>query len=195
MFNIIVLGITSLLTDISTEMVYPILPIYLVVQLGAGPAVLGIIEGIAESLAALLRAFSGYLSDRSSSRKPLTLLGYLSSTIGKFFLFISTSWGYVFLGRVIDRFGKGVRTAPRDALIAESAKENRRGSAFGLHRTMDTLGAVIGVLSAYFLLKYYKGHLKSVFLFRSSRHSLAFWFCSGLKRKSPLQESPGRRYN
>lgn len=165
MFNIIILGITSFLTDISSEMVYPILPVYLVTQLGAGPAVLGIIEGIAESTSALLRVFSGYFSDRTGSRKSPTILGYASSTVGKFFLYISTSWGYVLLGRFVDRFGKGIRTAPRDALIAESARMHRRGAAFGLHRTMDTLGAIVGVLGAYFLIKYYKGGLKQIFLF------------------------------
>lgn len=164
MFNIIILGITSLLTDISSEMVYPILPLYLVSQLGAGPAVLGLIEGIAESLASLLKPFSGYFSDKISLRKPFTILGYAGSVIGKFILFISTSWGYVLAGRVIDRFGKGIRTAPRDALIAESAGEHNRGSAFGLHRAMDTLGACIGVLSAYFLIKHYKGGFKQIFL-------------------------------
>ena len=114
MFNIIVLGITSFLTDVSSEMVYPLLPIYLVNSLGASPAILGLIEGIAESLASLLKVFSGYFSDRIKFRKPFTILGYACSTIGKFLLYISTSWWFVFLGRVIDRTGKGIRTAPQD---------------------------------------------------------------------------------
>jgi len=164
MFNIILLGITSLLTDISSEMVYPLLPIYLVTQLGAGPAVLGLIEGIAESLASLLKVFSGYFSDKIKSRKPFTIFGYLGSAIGKLFLYLATSWVYVLAARIIDRFGKGVRTAPRDALIADSAKEKKRGAAFGLHRAMDTLGATIGVFLAYLLVIQYKDALKSVFL-------------------------------
>jgi MFS family permease len=149
MFNIIILGITSLLTDISSEMVYPILPIFLVNTLGASPAVLGVIEGIAESLASLLKVFSGYFSDKMRSRKPFTILGYSASTVGKFFLFFSANWGQVLIGRIIDRTGKGIRTSPRDALISESAKEGGKGKAFGLHRTMDTMGATIGVLLAF----------------------------------------------
>lgn len=152
MFNIILLGITSFLTDISSEMVYPILPIFLVTTLGASPAILGLIEGIAESLASLLKVFSGYFSDKIRQRKPFAIFGYASSTLGKLLLYISTSWAYVLVGRVIDRFGKGVRTAPRDAIIADSSKQGKRGAAFGLHRSMDTLGAIAGVTIAYFLI-------------------------------------------
>ena len=180
MFNIILLGITSLLTDISSEMVYPILPIFLVTTLGASPAILGLIEGIAESVASLLKVFSGYFSDKIKLRKPFTIFGYASSALGKFFLYISTSWGYVLVGRVIDRFGKGVRTAPRDALIADSAKEGKRGAAFGLHRAMDSLGASIGVFITYILISRFSrdagsrrgfnqgagnGNLRNIFLF------------------------------
>ncbi len=165
MFNIILFGITSLLTDISSEMVYPILPIYLVNTLGASPAILGLIEGIAESLASLVKVFSGYFSDKIKLRKPFAILGYSCSSIGKLFLYISLSWPTVLLGRVVDRFGKGVRTAPRDALIAESSRENKRGAAFGLHRAMDTLGAALGVTLAYILITRHKGNLKTIFLF------------------------------
>jgi MFS family permease len=165
MFNIILLGITSFLTDVSTEMVYPILPIYLVNTLGASPAILGLIEGIAESLASLLKVFSGYFSDKIRFRKPFAIFGYTCSTVGKFFLYISTTWVYVLFGRAVDRIGKGIRTAPRDALIAESAYINKRGAAFGLHRSLDTLGAVSGVIIAYFLITRYKGNFKNVFLF------------------------------
>ncbi|TYP47028.1 MFS transporter [Thermosediminibacter litoriperuensis] len=149
MFNIILLGITSLLTDISSEMVYPLLPIFLTTRLGATPLVVGTIEGIAESLASLLKVFSGYFSDRAKCRKPFAIAGYSASTVGKIFLYTASSWPVVLAGRVADRFGKGIRTAPRDALIAESSSEGARGRAFGLHRTMDTLGAAIGVLLAY----------------------------------------------
>lgn len=165
MFNIILLGITSLLTDISSEMIYPVLPLFLVSTLGASPAILGLIEGIAESLASLTKVFSGYSSDRIKKRKPFVIFGYASSAVGKFFLFIATGWGYVLLGRVVDRFGKGIRTAPRDALIAESAKEGTRGAAFGLHRAMDTLGAVIGVILSYYLVTAFKGNLRAIFLY------------------------------
>lgn len=164
MFNIIILSITSLLTDISSEMVYPLLPVYLTQVLGVGPAILGLIEGIAESMASLLKVFSGYFSDKIKSRKPFTIFGYAGSAIGKFFLFIATSWVYVLAGRLIDRLGKGIRTAPRDALIADSAGENKKGAAFGLHRAMDTLGATIGVILAYILITRFKGDFKNIFL-------------------------------
>jgi MFS family permease len=164
MFNIIILGIASFLTDISSEMVYPLLPIFLVQQLGASPMILGLIEGIAESLSSLLKVFSGYFSDKFRSRKPFAILGYSSSTVGKFFLYLSTNWYGVFTARTLDRFGKGVRTAPRDALIAESTHSHKRGAAFGLHRAMDTVGAAVGVLIAYFLITANPSSFKKIFL-------------------------------
>ncbi len=164
MFNVILLGITSFLTDVSTEMVYPLLPLYLTTRLGATPAIVGLIEGVAESLASLLKVFSGYVSDRLQRRKPLAILGYSSSTLGKILLYLSTSWGWVFAGRVVDRFGKGVRTAPRDALIADSAPVDRKGEAYGLHRALDTAGAALGVTLAIIFMTAYKGDYKTVFL-------------------------------
>jgi len=165
MFNVIVLGIVSFLTDISTEMVYPLIPLYLTTKLGASPAIVGLIEGIAESTASLLRVFSGYISDLIGRRKPLAILGYGSSTLGKIFLYLSHSWGFVFIGRWIDRFGKGIRTAPRDALIADSTDPTRRGRAFGLHRAMDTFGAVIGIILAYYFFTRFSGDYSRVFLY------------------------------
>jgi MFS family permease len=163
-FNIILLGITSLLTDISSEMVYPILPVFLVTTLGASPAILGLIEGIAESLASLMKVFSGYWSDKIRKRLPFTIGGYAGSSLGKLFLYLAQGWHMVLLGRIVDRFGKGVRTAPRDAIIADSAVEGRRGAAYGLHRAMDTSGAVIGVALAYFLVIHLKDPLRTIFL-------------------------------
>ena len=190
MFNIIILGITSLLTDISSEMIYPILPIYLVTQLGVGPAILGLIEGIAESLSSLLKVFSGYFSDKIKSRKPFAIFGYASSTVGKFFLYISVNWWFVLAGRVIDRFGKGIRNAPRDALIADSAMDKKRGAAFGLHRAMDTLGATIGVFWAYILITKYKGTFKNIFLFSLIPAFLGVLFLFLVKeKKSQIQSS------
>jgi len=165
LLNIIILGLTSLLTDISTEMVYPLLPIFLTTKLGATPLIVGTIEGIAESLASLLKVFSGYFSDKMEKRKPFAIAGYSFSTVGKVMLYFATSWHFVLLGRIADRFGKGVRTAPRDALIAESANPDTRGRAFGLHRAMDTLGAVIGVILAYYFLVRHPGNYYSVFLY------------------------------
>jgi len=193
MFNIIILGITSLLTDISSEMVYPILPIYLVNRLGASPAILGLIEGIAESLASLLKVFSGYFSDKAKSRKPFTIFGYSSSALGKIFLYASNSWPMVLVSRIIDRFGKGVRTAPRDALIADSAHTNKKGAAFGLHRAMDSLGATIGVLLAYFLIVSYKDEFKTVFLLSLIPAFLGVVFLFLVKeKKSEIKSAPGK---
>ena len=190
MFNIILLGITSLLTDISSEMIYPILPFYLVTQLGVGPAILGLIEGIAESLSSLLKVFSGYFSDKIKLRKPFTIFGYASSAAGKLFLYISVNWWFVLAGRVIDRFGKGVRTAPRDALIADSAKDKKKGAAFGLHRAMDTLGATIGVFAAYLLITKYKGTYKNIFFLSLVPAFLGILFLFLVKeKKSQIQGS------
>jgi len=162
--NIIILGLASLLTDISTEMVYPLLPMFLTQTLGASPAILGLIEGIAESVASLLRVFSGYISDRLGRRKPLAIAGYAASTLGKVFLVVAEAWPTVLAGRFVDRFGKGVRTAPRDALIADSADPARRGRAYGLHRAMDSLGATLGVVVAIVLLRSGAANLRAIFL-------------------------------
>ncbi|MEI6157052.1 MAG: MFS transporter, partial [Atribacterota bacterium] len=127
--NIIITGLTSLLTDISSEMIYPIIALYLI-ALGGGPAVLGMIEGVAESTASILKVFSGALADHIGKRKPLAIMGYSFSSIGKILLYIAPGWGMVFTGRFSDRFGKGVRTAPRDAMISESAEGKSLGKAF-----------------------------------------------------------------
>lgn len=163
-YNIVILGIVSFLTDISTEMVYPLLPIFLTTTLGASPAIIGIIEGIAESLASLLKVFSGYLGDKTTRKKELAIAGYGSSMVGKVILALATSWGVVLTARVADRLGKGIRTAPRDALIAEAADADKRGRAFGLHRTMDTLGAAVGVGIAYLFLARGSSDYRLIFL-------------------------------
>jgi len=165
MNTVLILGLVSLFTDISSEMVYPLLSLYLTTTLGATPAIVGIIEGIAESLASLLKTYSGYVSDKIRKRKPLAIVGYSAASIGKFFLYLSTSWGWVLAGRVVDRFGKGVRTAPRDALIAEASDAGRLGHSFGLHRALDTLGAVIGILIAYCLFTTTHGGYTRIFLY------------------------------
>jgi MFS family permease len=152
MTNVILLGLTSLLTDIASEMTYPIIPLFLISTLGATPAALGLIEGIAESIAALVKILAGRLVDRSWRKKSLTIIGYAASVAGKALLPLAHTWGVVFAGRAADRLGKGIRTVPRDALIAESTDSKSRGKAFGLHRGMDTAGAVLGVVFALILL-------------------------------------------
>jgi len=165
MNTVLILGLVSLFTDISSEMVYPLLSLYLTTTLGATPAIVGIIEGIAESIASLLKTYSGYVSDKIQKRKPLAIVGYGAAIVGKFFLYLSTSWGWVLAARVVDRFGKGVRTAPRDALIAEASDAKRLGHSFGLHRALDTLGAVVGILIAYYLFTTTHGGYTRIFLY------------------------------
>lgn len=149
MRNVWVLGLVSFLTDLSSEMVYPLLPLFLTGTLGAPPAVLGLIEGMAESAASLLKVVSGWLADRTGQRKGLAAAGYGLSALGKALLPVAGSWPVVLAARVGDRIGKGVRGAPRDALLADSVPPGARGRAFGLHRALDNAGAVVGTLLAY----------------------------------------------
>lgn len=146
--NVWVLSVTSFFTDVSSEMIFNLLPLFLANVLGAGTAVIGLIEGLAESTASLVKVFSGWFSDRLGQRKWLTVAGYGLSTLVKPFLYFAISWPWVMGVRFADRVGKGIRTAPRDALIADSIDESQRGLSFGLHRAMDTAGAFIGLLIA-----------------------------------------------
>lgn len=145
-------------------MVYPLVPFFLTAALGASPAVLGLIEGLAESVASLLKVFSGWISDRIGKRKGLTIAGYAAGAMGKLLLAMASGWGTVLTARVVDRLGKGVRGAPRDALIADSAQEGTRGAAFGLHRMLDTSGAVLGVALGYWFFTRMPGEYTRVFL-------------------------------
>lgn len=150
--NVVALGLVSLFTDMSSEMIYPLLPVFLTITLGAGPAALGVIEGVAEATASLLKLASGAWSDRIGRRKPLVLFGYALSSVMRPMMGFAASWGHVLAVRFSDRVGKGMRTSPRDALVAASATPEDRGRAFGFQRAMDHLGAVIGPVAAYLLL-------------------------------------------
>lgn len=152
MIQVFILGLVSFFVDISSEIIYPLLPVFLTGALKANVAILGIIEGIAESIASILKVFSGYLSDKFQRRKFLAIFGYAFSWFGKIFFVLATSWQYVFTGRLLDRIGKGIRTAPRDALIADHSHQKKRGFAYGIHRSMDTLGAFIGVGVVFFII-------------------------------------------
>jgi len=143
--NVWVVTATSLLTDISSEMLVYLVPLFLSNVLGTGKAIIGLIEGLAETTASLMKIYSGYLSDKLGARKWLTVAGYALSTIAKPFLYFANSWGSVLAVRFSDRLGKGIRTAPRDAMVADGVQEDQRGLAFGLHRAGDTLGAFIGI--------------------------------------------------
>ena len=146
--NIFFLGLVSFLTDVSSEMIFTLLPLFLANILGVAAVTIGFIEGVAESTASLLKVVSGWLSDRLGKRKFLAVIGYGLSTLAKPFMYIATTWGLVLGVRFADRFGKGVRTAPRDALVADSVSAEQRGKAFGFHRAMDTSGAALGLVAA-----------------------------------------------
>ena len=162
--NVLALGLVSLFTDLSSEMIYPLLPVFLTVSLGAGPAVLGVIEGVAEETASLLKLFSGAWSDRLGRKKPLVLAGYLLSSIARPLVGFAAAWGHVLAVRFSDRIGKGIRSSPRDALIAASVPAEDRGRAFGVQRAMDHLGAVLGPCVAFLLLAGAGLSYRSVFL-------------------------------
>jgi MFS family permease len=146
--NVWVVTVTSFLTDVSSEMVANLLPLFLFNVLGARTSAIGLIDGTAETVSSLLKIVSGKVSDRVGSRKWLAVAGYALSTAAKPFLYFASSWGWVLGVRSADRIGKGVRTAPRDALVADTVSEDQRGLAFGLHRAGDTGGAVIGLAVA-----------------------------------------------
>ncbi len=162
--NVKALGLVSLFTDMSSQMIYPLLPIFLTSVLGVGVAFIGLLEGIAESTASILKVFSGWYSDRLKKRKPIIFAGYSLSTIGKPFLYLATAGWHVLLVRFVDRVGKGIRTSPRDALIAGSCSADDRGRAFGVQRAMDRTGAFIGPLIAFAILPLLNGNLRMVFL-------------------------------
>ena len=152
--NVLALSAVSLLNDTSSEIIYPLLPAFLALTLGASPFAIGLIEGFAESVASLLKLFSGYLSDRFHSRKFPVFLGYSLAAIMRPLLAFVTSWPQVLVVRMTDRVGKGIRGAPRDALIAAGVPKEKRGFAFGFNRAADHLGAVLGPVAAFILLSY-----------------------------------------
>ncbi len=143
--NIWVVTATSFLTDVSSDMIFNLIPLFLANVLGVGTAVIGLIDGIAETTASLTKVYAGALSDQLGKRKWLAVIGYGLSTVSKPFLYFANAWGWVLGVRFADRIGKGVRTAPRDALVADSINEKQRGLAFGIHRAGDTAGAFVGL--------------------------------------------------
>ena len=150
--TVVVLGFVSLLNDAASEMITPLLPIFLTATLGAGPTIVGLIEGVAEATASLLKWFSGWLADRGWNAKRLVLAGYGLSNLVRPLIGLAYAWPLVLTLRFADRIGKGLRTAPRDAMIAGATDATIRGRAFGFHRSMDHAGAVIGPVAAYLLL-------------------------------------------
>lgn len=162
--NVRNLGWVSLFNDISSEMIYPLLPLFLTQVLGAGVLFVGIIEGIAESVSSFLKLFSGWLSDRFQKRKGIILFGYSLASITRPFIGLATSAFHVLFLRFFDRIGKGVRASPRDALLSQSCSENERGKAFGFQRAMDHAGAMVGPLIASLLMASLTKNLRVIFI-------------------------------
>ncbi|MFX1519162.1 MAG: MFS transporter [Promethearchaeota archaeon] len=168
--NVLLLSIVSFLTDTSSEMIFPILPLF-IVALGGTGIVLGLIGGIGDSVSSILKVFSGYISDKIGKRRVLVYAGYQTSAISKLFFALATLWQHLLILSPIERLGKGIRTAPRDALIAESVVE--RGKGFGIHRAFDTAGAILGSTLALIFVLFFSFGFRTIFLIAGSVAFLA----------------------
>ncbi len=163
--QVILLGIAALLNDAASEMIYPLLPVFLTATLGASPAVIGLIEGTADGLASILKYFSGVWSDRAKRRKPMIVSGYTLAAGARALIAAATMWPLVLTARLIDRTGKGIRSAPRDAMISDVTPPAQRGRAYGFHRALDHTGAIVGPLLATLLLQSLGFSLRATFFF------------------------------
>lgn len=163
-FNVLLLGLVSFLTDFSSDMIFPLIPFFLTVELGATAFILGLLEGARESTSSLLKVFSGHWSDRLGRRKGLVVGGYTLSSAMKVAIPFVANWPQLLGAGVVERVGKGVRDAPRDAILAETSPAGKRGKVFGFHRLTDTLGAVMGPLVAFLLLEFYGLPFREIFL-------------------------------
>ncbi len=186
--NTFLLALASLFADIATEMLYPVLPVFLTQTLGASGSVVGLIEGVAQAVQNIVQGFSGWLSDRIGRRKPVALAGYFFAALAKPLIGLAASWHGVLGARFLDRFGTGMRSAPRDALIASSVSEEHRGKAFGLEGIGDNLGACLGPLIAVVLLAYFGVDMRLIFILAVIPGLLAFFMVT-LVREPPGQAS------
>lgn len=195
--NVLALSFVSFLNDTSSEIIYPLLPVFLFLTLGASPFYIGLIEGFAESFASILKLFAGYLSDKFGNRKLPVFLGYALAAVARPLLAFVTTWQQVLFVRVSDRIGKGIRGAPRDALIAAGVPPHRRGFAFGFNRAADHFGAVVGPVIAFFLLTYFASNpaeptaddYRHVFLFASIPVVIGLFVIGFFVREEPRPEN------
>jgi MFS family permease len=189
--NVVVLSWVSFFQDAASEMLYPVLPLFVTGVLGAPPAVVGLIEGVAEGTASVMKAVSGRLAD-VSRRRPLVAWGYGISSVAKLLIGLATGWPLVLLARLVDRFGKGLRTSPRDAIIAAETPVEQRGQAFGFHRALDTAGAIVGPLAGLGLYELLQHQLRPLFFvaFVPAAVSVAL---VGLVRERPRPPAPRPR--
>lgn len=162
--TVLILSLVSLFNDIASEMIYPIVPIFLTAVLGAPVTVVGLIEGLAEATASTMKFLSGYWSDRVHKRKPFVVVGYGLGAISKILIAVASLWPFVLFARFIDRLGKGIRTSARDALLLQNTTKNNKGFIFGFHRAIDSLGAVIGPLLALVLMHYLNENMRLTFI-------------------------------
>ncbi len=175
------LGWISFFTDFASEMVYPVVPLFLTSALGAPVAVLGLIEGVAEAIVSIMKGLSGWHSDKLGKRVPYIRLGYGLAALSEPLMALAYAWPMVFLARAVDRLGKGLRTTARDAMIADAVDCKIAGRAFGFHRMMDTGGAIVGVLFALLLLKYLPGEYRLIFLIAGVPGLAAVWLTFKLR--------------
>ncbi len=199
--NVFALGSTSFLTDVSREMIYPLLPLYLRSVLGASTAFVGLVEGIAESASSVLNLVSGWLSDKTKKRKTLLLWGYSLSAVTRPLIAVATVGWHILLVRFVEKVGKGIRVPPRDALIAESCTPENRGKGFGLHRSMDNVGSILGPLLAFSLLIYLNNDYRTLFWISSIPAFLAIGILTFVVSEKPRDisqtevPSVNRRFN
>jgi MFS family permease len=187
------LGWVSLATDSATEAIYPLLPFFLTRTLGAGAVSLGIVEGGAEAANSILKILSGRIADRSERKRPIVLFGYSVSSIARPFIAITTSWTQVFTVRVLDRVGKGVRGAPRDAMLAAWATPTTRGKVYGFHRAMDHVGAVIGPTLATIFLLFYPDRYRTLFALTIIPGAIAVALIFFVPEQGPVERSVRRQ--
>ncbi|MGE5404054.1 MAG: MFS transporter, partial [Candidatus Saccharibacteria bacterium] len=191
--NIIMAGLVSFFSDIAGYMIAPVLPLFLVGALGASTTLVGLIEGVSEATASLLKIFSGWFSDKIGKRKPLLIIGYTLSNVIRPAFGFTTSWMQVLVLKFSDKVGKGLRTAPRDALIADSAAVGGIGKAFGLHRLFDEMGSAIGPLMAFGILSLFAGNYRQVFYWASIPGIIAiFIIVFGIRDKTPQMVSTAK---
>ncbi|PEJ48695.1 MFS transporter [Bacillus sp. AFS002410] len=188
--NIWVLSLVSFFTDMGTYMVTPLIPIILSTS---GPLIIGIIDGLSESLASVLKFYSGNRSDRQKNRKNIAIVGYGLSGLGRLVLILSSSWIGVFIWKLVDRTGKGIRTAPRDALISESGGKNKQGRVFGIHQMMDMLGAALGIGAAIVILQIVGNqNIKAVFLYSVVPITIGWLLLFGVKESINHLNKPSK---
>ncbi len=193
--NVRLLGLVSLVNDIAGEMIFPLVPMFLKTVLGAGPEALGAVEGIADTTASLVKLFSGGLSDRAGKRKIFVVAGYLMAAIARPLTGLATAPWQVLAVRSTDRFGKGIRSAPRDAMVADSTEVANRGRAFGFTRAMDHLGAAIGPTVAFGFLWFWPGSLRTLFLLTAIPGAVVVLLVLFGLREQPIHSAAGKPFS